>query len=61
MKVMHTHPNSIIIFILLINDPRFPKVSTKSIQKSEVLQGVIIVQDMHNPVPLRRISRPSRS
>ena len=43
------------------NDQRFPKVSTTSIQKSEVLQGVIIVQDIHNPVPLRRISRPSRS
>ena len=32
------------------NDPRFPKVSAKSIQKSDVLQGVTIVQDMHNPV-----------
>ena len=32
------------------NDPTFPKVSTRSIQKSEVLQGVIIVQDVHNPV-----------
>ena len=43
------------------HDPRFPEVSTSSIQKSEVLQGVTIVQDMHNPVPLRRLARPSRS
>ena len=43
------------------HDPRFLKVSTRSIQKSEVLQGVTIVQDMHNPVSLRRLSRPSRS
>ena len=43
------------------NDPRFPKVSTTSIKKSEVLQGITIVQDMHNPVPLSRLSSPSRS
>ena len=43
------------------HDPRFLKVSTRSVQKSEVLQGVTIVQDMHNPVSLRRLFRPSRS